>query len=213
MSKFCPTVPAWVARTGFHLRWYFIGLLVNLIVTDTAKIVVGRLRPNFIDVCKPDFSQFNCTDVYGNPVYVTNYVCTGDPSMVPDTRQLLLHTKKPYSIQWITLVSMKLQNDSCLVLADLSESLCHRCACISGNFRTPPKFLATVYDTLEITFIIILLYYTQDRLKVFLCIYFRYSWPSAHSSISGYTFIFVCVSLNYCIYINYEETFAIHSRC
>jgi hypothetical protein len=85
-SKFCPTVPAWVARTGYHLRWYFIGLLINLIITDTAKIVVGRLRPNFIDICKPDFSQFNCTDVYGNPVYVTNYVCTGDPSMVPDTR-------------------------------------------------------------------------------------------------------------------------------
>ena len=71
---------------GFHLRWYFIGLLITLIITDTAKIIVGRLRPNFIDVCKPDFTQFNCTDVYGNPVYVTNYVCTGDPGMVPDTR-------------------------------------------------------------------------------------------------------------------------------
>ena len=85
-SKFCPTVPAWVARTGFHLRWYIIGLLISLIITDSAKIVVGRLRPNFIDVCKPNFSQFNCTDEYNNPVYVTNYVCTGDQSMVPDTR-------------------------------------------------------------------------------------------------------------------------------
>ena len=90
-TKFCPTIPAWVARTGFHLRWYFIGLLITLIVTDTAKIVVGRLRPNFIDICKPDFSRFNCTDVYGNPVYVTDYVCTGDPSMVPDTRYGALH--------------------------------------------------------------------------------------------------------------------------
>ena len=85
-TRCCPSVPAWIARTGFHVRWCYIGLLITLILTDTAKIVVGRLRPNFIDVCKPDFSQINCTDVFGNPQYVTNYVCTGDPAMIPDTR-------------------------------------------------------------------------------------------------------------------------------
>ena len=84
--KFCFDVPPWLARMGFHLRWYFIGLLINLIVTDTTKIVVGRLRPNFIDLCKPDFSLFNCTDGFGNPVYVTDYICTGDKGMVADAR-------------------------------------------------------------------------------------------------------------------------------
>ena len=84
--KFCLCVPPWVARIMYHLRWYFIGLLSTLILTDTSKVVVGRLRPNFIDVCKPDFSKFNCTDVFDNPVYVTDYTCTGDPELIPDTR-------------------------------------------------------------------------------------------------------------------------------
>ena len=85
-TRFCPSIPPWIARTGFHVRWYYIGLLITLIITSISKIVVGRLRPNFIDVCKPDFSTFNCTDRFGNPVYVTNYVCTGDPAMIPDAR-------------------------------------------------------------------------------------------------------------------------------
>ena len=68
------------------MRWYYVGFLITLIITSTGKIVVGRLRPDFIDVCKPDFSQINCTDVFGNPQYVTNYVCTGDPALIPDAR-------------------------------------------------------------------------------------------------------------------------------
>ena len=55
-----------------------IGFLVNLIITDAGKIVVGRLRPNFLDVCDPDFSLFNCTDQYGNPRYVEDFICRGD---------------------------------------------------------------------------------------------------------------------------------------
>ena len=65
-----------------HLKWYFTGLLLSLVVTDMGKIVIGRLRPHFIDVCKPDFSTFNCSDVLGHPVYVTEYRCLGDSSMV-----------------------------------------------------------------------------------------------------------------------------------
>ena len=55
-------------------------------ITDTLKIVVGRLRPNFIDVCDPDFSQFNCTDQFGNPRYVLDYVCQGAKSAVDAAR-------------------------------------------------------------------------------------------------------------------------------
>ena len=55
-------------------------------ITEVGKIVVGRLRPNFIDVCNPDFSQFNCTDQFGNPRYVLDYVCRGAKSAVDAAR-------------------------------------------------------------------------------------------------------------------------------
>ena len=37
----------------------------------------GRLRPHFFDVCKPDWSKINCTNSYGQPVFITGDVCTG----------------------------------------------------------------------------------------------------------------------------------------
>ena len=84
--KLCLSIPPWLVRILHQLRWYFTGLIITLILTDTGKVVVGRLRPNFIDVCKPDFSRINCTDAFGNPAYITDYVCMGDPEMIPDTR-------------------------------------------------------------------------------------------------------------------------------
>ena len=48
------------------------GLAVTFILTDAAKYLVGSLRPNFLAICKPDFSKINCS-----VGYVTNYTCTG----------------------------------------------------------------------------------------------------------------------------------------
>ncbi len=39
-----------------------------------------------MDVCDPDFSLFNCTDQYGNPRYVQDYVCRGDSPTVAASR-------------------------------------------------------------------------------------------------------------------------------
>ncbi|XP_076041471.1 phospholipid phosphatase 1-like isoform X2 [Oratosquilla oratoria] len=42
------------------------------LLTDIAKYSVGRLRPHFWDICKPDMSQMNCTvDHYVDPVPCT----------------------------------------------------------------------------------------------------------------------------------------------
>ena len=37
---------------------FLFGLLSTAIITDFGKVVVGRLRPNFIDVCKPDINPY-----------------------------------------------------------------------------------------------------------------------------------------------------------
>ncbi|RNA16664.1 phosphatidate phosphatase isoform X1 [Brachionus plicatilis] len=37
---------------------FFFGLLSTAVITDFGKVVVGRLRPNFIDVCKPDLNPY-----------------------------------------------------------------------------------------------------------------------------------------------------------
>lgn len=72
------TIPPWLSRMLYHLRWFLIGCLLTVVLTDVCKVTIGRLRPHFISICKPNFTQFNCTDSLGYPVYVTDFRCTGD---------------------------------------------------------------------------------------------------------------------------------------
>lgn len=52
------------------------GAALNQFITDVGKYSLGRLRPHFLDVCKPNWSKFNCTDVRGNYLFITDDVCT-----------------------------------------------------------------------------------------------------------------------------------------
>lgn len=60
---------------------FLFGCAVSQSFTDIAKVSVGRMRPHFIDVCRPDFSTINCS--LG---YITNYTCAGDDSTVQEAR-------------------------------------------------------------------------------------------------------------------------------
>lgn len=56
---------------------FFFGNFVTRSITDISKMTIGRLRPHFLDVCKPDVSKFNCTSTNDLYVYVEDVVCTG----------------------------------------------------------------------------------------------------------------------------------------
>ena len=65
---------------------FLIGCAICQSTTDLIKYSIGRLRPNFLAVCKPDWSKFNCTDAQGLMVYVEDYECTGDPKHIRESR-------------------------------------------------------------------------------------------------------------------------------
>eukprot|EP00117_Sycon_ciliatum_P024495 scpid75318/ scgid5853/ Lipid phosphate phosphohydrolase 3; PAP2-beta; Phosphatidate phosphohydrolase type 2b; Phosphatidic acid phosphatase 2b; Vascular endothelial growth factor and type I collagen-inducible protein len=72
----------------FHFAFIFIlGGMVNQLITDVGKVTIGRLRPNFISVCKPNYTAFNCTDEHGLNRYVLGDFCTGDKSDIEDSRK------------------------------------------------------------------------------------------------------------------------------
>ena len=60
---------------------FMYGAAVVQLVTDIAKYSVGRLRPHFLNVCKPDYTKFNCTDGY-----ILADVCTGDTDLIKRAR-------------------------------------------------------------------------------------------------------------------------------
>lgn len=60
---------------------FIFGCAISQSFTDIAKVSVGRLRPHFLDVCKPDFSTINCS--LG---YITDYQCQGPEGKVQEAR-------------------------------------------------------------------------------------------------------------------------------
>uniref|UniRef100_A0A4W3GR40 Lipid phosphate phosphohydrolase 3-like n=2 Tax=Callorhinchus milii TaxID=7868 RepID=A0A4W3GR40_CALMI len=60
---------------------FLFGCATSQSLTDLAKVAVGRLRPNFLAVCKPDFTKFNCSRGY-----IQDPVCTGPSSAVTEAR-------------------------------------------------------------------------------------------------------------------------------
>lgn len=60
---------------------FLFGCAISVSFTDIAKVSVGRMRPHFLDVCKPDFSTINCS--LG---YITDYQCQGPEREVQEAR-------------------------------------------------------------------------------------------------------------------------------
>ena len=80
---------------------------VTLLLTEIGKSWVGRLRPHFLSVCKPNFSQINCTvnglnGVVYNSIYTGDSFCTGNPNDVIEARASWPSGHSSFS--WYTMI-------------------------------------------------------------------------------------------------------------
>lgn len=71
----------WQRRTIFRVFMFGFGALVTNLFTDMGKATVGRLRPYFITICKPNKTLLNCSQGY-----ITEDICTGDPKDILEAR-------------------------------------------------------------------------------------------------------------------------------
>lgn len=76
----------------FHgVSLFVLGIAITLLLTEIGKRWIGRLRPHFIDVCKPDFNKIVCTistmkgEVY-RPIDTGANFCNGDKKNVDQAR-------------------------------------------------------------------------------------------------------------------------------
>ncbi|XP_027027043.1 phospholipid phosphatase 3 isoform X1 [Tachysurus fulvidraco] len=84
---------------------FIFGCAVSQSFTDIVKVSVGRMRPHFLHVCNPDFSQINCSDGY-----ITNYKCLGDPSKVQEARKSFFSGHASFSLYTMLYLSFYLQS-------------------------------------------------------------------------------------------------------
>ncbi|KAF7706741.1 hypothetical protein HF521_019995 [Silurus meridionalis] len=84
---------------------FLFGGAISQSFTDIAKVSVGRLRPHFLDVCRPDFSRINCS--LG---YITEYMCTGDESQVQEARKSFFSGHASFSMYTMLYLALYLQS-------------------------------------------------------------------------------------------------------
>ena len=74
---------SWMFVAYRNLVVFIFGMVVSQFLTELGKNSIGRLRPHFLTLCNPDFTQLTC----GNGNYITDYVCQNeDASMLKEAR-------------------------------------------------------------------------------------------------------------------------------
>ncbi|XP_053724772.1 phospholipid phosphatase 1 isoform X2 [Synchiropus splendidus] len=84
---------------------FLFGAAMSQSLTDIAKYSIGRLRPHFLDICKPDWKLINCTA----GAYVEDFVCTGDPTKVNEGRLSFYSGHSSFSMYCMLFLALYLQ--------------------------------------------------------------------------------------------------------
>ncbi|XP_007486378.1 phospholipid phosphatase 1 isoform X2 [Monodelphis domestica] len=83
---------------------FIFGAAASQSLTDIAKYSIGRLRPHFLAVCDPDWTQFNCSDGY-----IENFPCRGDAGIVNEGRLSFYSGHSSFSMYCMLFLALYLQ--------------------------------------------------------------------------------------------------------
>ncbi|XP_043821114.1 phospholipid phosphatase 2 [Dromiciops gliroides] len=98
----------YVAALYKVLGTYLFGASVSQSLTDLAKYMIGRLRPNFIAVCDPDWSRVNCSG-YVQP----EAVCRGSPANVTESRLSFYSGHSSFGMYCMVFLALYVQARLC----------------------------------------------------------------------------------------------------
>jgi len=77
-------IPPVLTSLYVYLGYFYFGMAFNFCLTDLGKYTIGRLRPHFIDVCKPDWTKLNCS--FDPDAYRPDAFCTEEAKVVRKAR-------------------------------------------------------------------------------------------------------------------------------
>ncbi|XP_060546678.1 phospholipid phosphatase 1 isoform X4 [Pantherophis guttatus] len=94
----------YVAAIYKALGTFLFGAAVSQSLTDIAKYSIGRLRPHFLDICKPDWRHINCSNGY-----IENFKCLGDKVKVNEGRLSFYSGHSSFSMYCMLFLALYLQ--------------------------------------------------------------------------------------------------------
>ncbi|XP_038646843.1 phospholipid phosphatase 1 isoform X4 [Scyliorhinus canicula] len=95
---------SYVATVYKSIGAFVFGAAASQSLTDIAKYSIGRLRPHFLDVCKPDWKKFNCTSGY-----IVDFTCLGDQKMSTEARLSFFSGHSSFSMYCMMFLALYLQ--------------------------------------------------------------------------------------------------------
>ncbi|XP_074158175.1 phospholipid phosphatase 2 [Sminthopsis crassicaudata] len=98
----------YVAALYKVLGTFLFGASVSQSLTDLAKYMIGRLRPNFLAVCDPDWSRVNCS-LYVQP----EAVCRGSPANVTESRLSFYSGHSSFGMYCMVFLALYVQARLC----------------------------------------------------------------------------------------------------
>ncbi|XP_024155672.1 phospholipid phosphatase 1 isoform X1 [Oryzias melastigma] len=96
---------SYVARVYKTVGTFVFGAAMSQSLTDIAKYSIGRLRPHFLDVCKPDWTRINCS----LGVYIENFTCTGEDKVINEGRLSFYSGHSSFSMYCMLFLALYLQ--------------------------------------------------------------------------------------------------------
>ncbi|PAV84974.1 hypothetical protein WR25_12896 [Diploscapter pachys] len=94
-----------IVRIATYIGYSQIGFMCTLIVMQVTKIMVGELRPYFIEVCQLDENICKGKE----HVYLFNYTCNGDPAQVLEARKSFMSGHAAISMYCFVFSSLYIQ--------------------------------------------------------------------------------------------------------
>ncbi|KAJ3604052.1 hypothetical protein NHX12_028793 [Muraenolepis orangiensis] len=104
-QKSCGASITYLACSYKSLGSCIFGGLASQSLTDIAKVTIGRLRPHFLDACKPAWDQINCK----SGGYIENFTCTGDEDHVDEARLSFYSGHSSFSMYCMLFLALYIQ--------------------------------------------------------------------------------------------------------
>lgn len=84
---------------------FVFGAALSQSLTDIAKYSIGRLRPHFLTVCKPNWSVVDCKSGY-----IESVTCTGDPRIINEARLSFYSGHSSFSMYCMLFLALYVQS-------------------------------------------------------------------------------------------------------
>jgi hypothetical protein len=140
-------VPLWVWESYKIIGIFLFGAACSQLTTDIAKYTIGRLRPHFFDICRPNI---DCSLMENKHRYHESFICTNPHSDAYKLKEVRLSFLSGHSsFSAYTMVFLVV----CCVLKFLADLLGLYCMAYFCRRRTNEKFFSISAVTPKAAFV------------------------------------------------------------